>query len=50
MEEAIAVARGLMDIATAGRFCPQDAPTPPDRPISGTPFPQQKRIERIDDM
>jgi hypothetical protein len=49
MEEAITVARGLVDIATAGRFRPQDVPTPPDQPISGTPFPQHTRIERTDE-
>jgi hypothetical protein len=49
MEEAITVARGLVDVATAGRFRPQDVPTPPDRPISGTPFPEHTRIERIDE-
>jgi hypothetical protein len=46
MEEAIAVVRGLVDVATAGRFRPQAVSTPTKPPVSETPFPRHTRIER----
>jgi hypothetical protein len=48
MEEAITGARGLVDVATAGRFRPRTVPTPSDSSISETPFPRHIRIERTD--
>jgi hypothetical protein len=48
MEEAITVARGLVDFATAGRFRPQDVPVPAERSVSETPFPRDTRIDRKD--
>ncbi len=48
MEEAITVARRLVDFATAGRFRPQDVPVPAERSVSETPFPRDTRIDRKD--
>jgi hypothetical protein len=39
MEEAITVARGLVDLATAGRFWPDTVPAPVKQRVSETPFP-----------
>jgi hypothetical protein len=48
MEEAITIARGLVDLTTAGRFRPQEVPTPPAPPVRAPRFPQQTRMERTD--
>jgi hypothetical protein len=48
MEEAITVARGLVDVATAGRFRPQSVPQPEDPPVRSPRFPQQTCMERSD--
>jgi hypothetical protein len=48
MEEAITGARGLVDVATAGRFRPQTVPTPEEPPLTVTPFPPTALIERTD--
>lgn len=48
MAEAITVARGLVDVATAGRFRPQEVPTPPAPPVHAPRFPHQTGIERTD--
>jgi hypothetical protein len=48
MEEAITVVRGLVDVATLGRFRPEMFAASSKSPVSGTPFPQHTRIERSD--
>jgi hypothetical protein len=48
MEEGITVARGLVDVATAGRFRPQEIPTPAEPPVHAPRFPHQTGIERTD--
>jgi hypothetical protein len=47
MREAIAIVRGLVDLATAGRFRPQAVP-PPEPPVRSPRFPHQTRMERND--
>lgn len=49
LEEAITIARGLVDVTTAGRFRPETEPRPEDPPRPGTPFPPTPRIERTDE-
>jgi hypothetical protein len=46
MEEAITVARGLVDVATLGRFRPETFASTGESPMRGTAFPQHTRIER----
>jgi hypothetical protein len=48
MEEAITVARGLVDVATMGRFRPETFAPAGESSVSGTRFPQHTRIERTD--
>jgi hypothetical protein len=48
MEEAITVVCGLVDVATAGRFRPQEVPTPPEPSVHPPRFPHQTRMERGD--
>ncbi len=48
MEEAITVARGLVDVATAGRLRPESVLPPPEPPVHALRFPHRTRIERSD--
>jgi hypothetical protein len=48
MEEAITVAQGLVDVATAGRFRPQEIPPPAERPVRSPRFSHQTWMERTD--
>jgi len=48
MEEAITIARGLVDNCTAGRFRPQAAPEYADPLVRPPRFGHQTRMERTD--
>lgn len=48
MEDAVGIARGLVDITTAGRFRPQEVPTPTPPPVHSIPLRHQTPTERSD--
>lgn len=49
MEEAIATARGVVDVTTAGRFRPETLAVSDDPPVHPPHFPHQTRMDRTDE-
>lgn len=46
--EVVGIARGQVDVCTAGRFRPQQVPIPPEPPTHPPRFGHQTRMERSD--